>query len=103
MTTSYFKFIPQDTSVSPAYAVFDDSSLQATNAAFVEIYKFGVGRISVWRTPVHSGPWDSVDLIGFRPRADILLDIRVSNSADEFVNELQARDAASGRRVQEAS
>ncbi len=111
MSNNYFKIIERNEAgdgTTAHFVVFDDTTLANTNAAFVEACQYN-GHISVWRMPEFPGSWDSVGLIGYRMRSDILLDIRLSTqthaegtpgSAEALMgyrNELMARDSATGR------
>jgi hypothetical protein len=58
---------------------FDDTTLAETNRSFMEACKTAGGPLSVWKMPTHQGPWQGIDLIGFRGRRAIELDLKIAN------------------------
>lgn len=108
---NYFK-------VNGEFIVFDDTTLQGCQEAFKAACKLPVGRMSMYRQPKFAGAWDSVGLVGYRARSEILQDIRLAEltheesrtnkaahaaAVMEARNELAARDSAAGRVIALAS
>lgn len=106
MVTNYFKTGNQIT-------LFDDTTLSGTAAAYAAAL-VPPGKLSAWRQPQHNGPWETIGLVGYRKRADILQDIKMakvthSSAGEDKIllagaaellmfarNELAARDATAG-------